>query len=259
MQLKQNTMKDDVHAAGSDQDEQIKAELVKKYIQQLQKEVAQGRLQQVTNSLLQNIQDLLAASLDKFQTGGSALVERISRPVKRRGDLSDILKERASDLTQDLAERGQVLAEYRDDLSHQLRKRGRRVRRTLQKQNRKLQKSLQKQFQQQQKRIFWIAAGCAFGLTLAGIISYQFLHRRSQQLKEEEAILELPIDTQNGNVNNVMPANAAFVGISSTKLYYPIETPLDQLLTRDNRLADTVYFASEQEASKEGFQPAQAY
>lgn len=248
MQLGQNTIKDDAQAAGTDQDEQIKAELVRRYIQQLQREVAQGRLQQVTHSLWQNIQDLLAASLDKFQTGGSSLVERISGPAKRGEDMSDILKER-----------GQAFAEYRDDLSHQLRKRGRRVKRTVQKQNRKLQKSLQKQFQQQQKRIFWIAAGCAFGLTLAGIISYQFLHRRSQQLKEEEASFELPIDTQLGIVTNVAPADAVFVGISSTKLYYPIETPLDQLLTRDNRLADTVYFASEQEASKEGFQPAQTY
>ena len=56
---------------------------------------------------------------------------------------------------------------------------------------------------------------------------------------------------------NTAPPEAVFVGVASTKLYYPIETPLDQLLTEDERLANAIYFQSEQEASRQGFQPAQ--
>jgi len=263
MRSEQNTIKDNVQAAGSDLDEQIKARLVQRRAQQLQKELRQHRLQQVATSSWKNIQDLLVALLDTLQTAGTAFVGRIShpepRPSKRGGDITDTLKEHASNLTQSIAERRQILAEYRDDLSHELRKRGRHVRRTLQKQNRKLQKKLQQQFQQQQKRTFWIAAGFAFALTIAGIITYQFLYHRSQQRKEEESALELPIGSQNGNMTNAVPPDAVFVGVASTKLYYPIETPLDQLLTEDDRPVNAIYFLSEQEASKQGFQPASSH
>src|SRR5437764_2960043 len=169
MRSERNNIQDNVHAAGSDLDAQIKAELAQRRAQRLQ-----HRLQQVTASPRKNVQDLLAALLDKLQTVRAAFIARISRPTsgpsKRAGDFTYALKGQADNLTQSIAERGQILAEYRDDLSHELRKRGRRVRRTLQKQNRKLQKNLQKQFQQRQKRTFWITAGIAFGLTLAGII-----------------------------------------------------------------------------------------
>lgn len=199
--------KDDVKAAGSDLNEQIKAELVKRYAQQQKKELHQDRLQQITNISQKKIQDLLAAS--------------------------------------------------------ELRKRGKQVRRTLQKQNRKLQKKLQRQFRQQQKanRGFWIALGFGFGLALAGIITYQFLHHRLQQHKEE-ATLELPhtdIGSQQTNVTNAAPPDAVFIGITSDKLYYPIGTSLDQLPTKDDLSVDIIYFASEQEANKQGFQPAQSY
>jgi hypothetical protein len=209
--------------------------------------------------------------------------------MQSKQNFTDTLKERASNLTESMAERSQALAEYRDDLTHELRKRGRRVKRTLQKQNRKLKNKLQRQFPQQQKRTFWIAAGFAFSLTLAGIIGYQILRRiayqlirrRLEQRQEEEDALELPVDlrnedvanappeeeailelltsSQNGNVMNTASPDAAFVGITSTKLYYPIETPLDKLPTRGEFPGDTVYFASEQEASKEGFRPAWSY
>src|SRR5690348_4011795 len=196
MRSEQNTTRDDARAPSPDLNEQLKAALVKRRAQQLQKELRQHRLQRVAAASWKNTQDLLTASLDKLQTARTAFVGIIfrpkPRPTKRSRDFSDILKERASDLTEDMAERGQVLAEYRDDISHELRKRGRRVKRTLQKQNRKLQKNLQKQFQQQQKRTFWIAASCAFGLTLVAIVSYQFLQRRSQQRTEEETTQEQP-------------------------------------------------------------------
>jgi hypothetical protein len=258
MRSERNTINDNVQAAGSDLDAQIKAELVRRRAQQLQKDTTS-----LWRNLWRNVQDLLAASLDKLQTVGTVFVGRIipfkPRPSKRGGDFNDTLKEYASNLTQSIAERGEILAEYRDDLSHELRKRGRHMRRTLQQQNRKLQKKLQRQFQQRQKRTFWIAAGFAFGLTLAGIIGYQFLSHRLQQRKEEEAALELPIDAQNGNVMIAALPEAAFVGVTSTKLYYPIEIPLDQLPTENDSPVDAIYFQSEQEATKQGFQPAPSY
>ena len=47
------------------------------------------------------------------------------------------------------------------------------------------------------------------------------------------------------------PADAAFVGVSSTKQYYPAETPLDQL--HNGEAVDVVYFSSEDEARRQGF------
>jgi hypothetical protein len=44
------------------------------------------------------------------------------------------------------------------------------------------------------------------------------------------------------------PADVAFVGVVSTKLYYPTDTTLEA--------NDVIYFASEDEAKAEGFIPA---
>jgi hypothetical protein len=198
--------KDDVQAARSDLDAQIKAELIKRHVQQLQKELRQYRFQQLTKIPRKKIQDLIAAA--------------------------------------------------------ELRQRARQVRRTLQKQNRKFQKKWQRQFQQKPDRTLWIPLGLGLGLALAGIISYQFLRHRLQQRKEEEAALELAytdLGSQDGTVTNVIPPDAIFVGITRTKLYYPIETPVDQLLTKDDRPTDVIFFLSEEEASKQGFQPAPSH
>lgn len=50
--------------------------------------------------------------------------------------------------------------------------------------------------------------------------------------------------------------DAAFVGVNSTKQYYPVETPLDQLHTTDGEVLDVVYFSSEDEAQRQGFSAA---
>lgn len=50
--------------------------------------------------------------------------------------------------------------------------------------------------------------------------------------------------------------HAAFVGVNSTKQYYPVETPLDQLHTTDGEMLDVVYFSSEDEAQRQGFSAA---
>ncbi|GLV58294.1 hypothetical protein KDH_51270 [Dictyobacter sp. S3.2.2.5] len=52
------------------------------------------------------------------------------------------------------------------------------------------------------------------------------------------------------------PTDATFVGLASTKKYYPVETPLDQLGTADGTPVDVIYFSSEQEAQTQGFTAA---
>ncbi|MBA2677678.1 MAG: hypothetical protein H0U76_04680 [Ktedonobacteraceae bacterium] len=52
------------------------------------------------------------------------------------------------------------------------------------------------------------------------------------------------------------PADAAFIGVSSTKQYYPVETPLDQLHAADEETVDVIYFSSEDEAQRQGFSAA---
>ncbi len=205
---------------------------------------------------------VLVMSKDHVKAAGTDLKAQIK---------AELAKRRAQQLKKKLRQhRLQQIAtlplEKIQDLlaASEFRKRGRQVRRMLQKQNRKLQKKWQKQFRQQQKasRSLWIALGFGLGLTLAGIITYQLLHRRLQQYKEEEATPELPhTDTgsQQSNVTNAAPPDAAFVGVTSVKLYYPIETSLDQLPTKDDLRVDIIYFVSEQEASQQGFQPAQSY
>ncbi|GER87999.1 hypothetical protein KDW_21610 [Dictyobacter vulcani] len=44
------------------------------------------------------------------------------------------------------------------------------------------------------------------------------------------------------------PVGASFVGLASTKRYYPVETPLDQLSEIDGKPVDVIYFTSESEA-----------
>jgi uncharacterized protein YukE len=213
------------------------------------------------------IQDIVADLQGKVGTVGNAYAGGISylksRPSQLGLDLADTLRERAYDLAESIAALG-------DDLSCALRKRRRQARRGLQKQGRKLQKrsrELQKDWQGQlqqvgRKRTLWIGLGVGFGLTLAGVITYQFLRGRLQQLEEEEPALELPstdVDLQSGIMTDAAPPKAVFVGVISTRLYYPIETPLDQLSMKEDLPADLVYFMSEQEARAEGFQPAPSH
>ncbi|GCE18992.1 hypothetical protein [Dictyobacter kobayashii] len=52
------------------------------------------------------------------------------------------------------------------------------------------------------------------------------------------------------------PTDATFVGLASTKQYYPVETPLDQLADADGKPVDVIYFSSEKEAQAQGFTAA---
>lgn len=51
--------------------------------------------------------------------------------------------------------------------------------------------------------------------------------------------------------------DSTFLGVVSTKLYYPVETPLSQLAPPENGSLDVVYFVSEDEARAQGFSAAE--
>lgn len=52
------------------------------------------------------------------------------------------------------------------------------------------------------------------------------------------------------------PLDATLIGVVSTKCYYPIETPLDQLSASQDGPLDIVYFSNEDEAKEQGFSAA---
>jgi hypothetical protein len=60
------------------------------------------------------------------------------------------------------------------------------------------------------------------------------------------------LNGQAASNGHAVPADAVFLGVASTKHYYPVQTPLDQLDTHDQPLT-IVYFTSEEEAKAQGF------
>jgi hypothetical protein len=126
-------------------------------------------------------------------------------------------------------------------------------------------------------RTFWSIVGFSIGLVAAGTITYQLVRRRmAQEVIEEDEQIELPSNSSwNGTGGRPMgeisyidqmgtsvatlemvdverieqPAGTAFVGVKSTKLYYPVDTELEP--------KDLVYFTSEEEAKAQGFNAAE--
>lgn len=219
--------------------------------------------------------DVQADLQERLQSVGATLADVLSELRGRSVSTNQDLLKRSSELTDELKERGskfsQVVAERSSEVSHQLAKQGR-----------KAQKNLVRQ-----DRDFWIALGFGFGLTAAGIITFVLVRRRLQHTDEiDELSIQLPIDVARAEVLSSQPrgdiyavpsvngygqverqsvnpagvvavADAAFVGVSSTKLYYPVETPLDQLADKADQLVDVIYFTSEKEAQVQGFVAAQ--
>lgn len=211
----------------------------------------------------------------------------ISKDVlKRRGQLSEELAERGGKLVQGLVELGskaaqdlaqrsgeftQGLAERSDVVTQELAKRSSKVTSGLAEQRERLLEPVRKR-----DRNFWAIVGFSAGLVVAGIVTYRLVRRRMiQQEVEEEERIELPqsetrAGTQNRPAGEIRrfdqgtsvatlemvdletverPADAALVGVVSTKRYYPIDT--------DFELEDVVYFKSEEEARAKGFTPAE--
>ncbi len=177
--------------------------------------------------------------------------------AKRGGKLTEELAERGSKATQKIARQGskfaEDLVERGEHLLHPERKRNRN---------------------------FWAMIGFGVGLVAAGVTTYLFVRRQvlRQQETEESESIELP---QSGGWNGAAdasrpageirlvddigtavatlpvvdveqmqrPADAVFVGIASTRFYYPVDTPLEEV--------ELVYFVSEEEARAQGFTAAE--
>jgi len=189
--------------------------------------------------------------------------------LERSGKVTRDLTERGSDLSQDLVKRG-------SKLSHNLANRGSELSQDLVKRGGNLLQPAR-----QRKSTFWTVFGFSLGVVVAAVVTYLFVRKRiAQQLPGQEQQIELPprehewnsghksqpageirhIDSNGVTVATLqavgtgtqqqvaVPTDAAFVGVVASKIYYPLETPVDS--------KDVIYFSSEEEAQAEGFTAA---
>ena len=189
---------------------------------------------------------------------------------------SKYLQNQGGNLRGGLAERGgkvtQNVVELGGKTTHDLAERSGELTQELAKQGQKLLEPVRRR-----DRTFWSIVGFSIGLVVAGIITYQFVRRRmGQQEIEQDEHIELPSNNSwNGSGSrpigeisyidqggtsvatleivdvetNMQPADAAFVGVQTTKLYYPVDTELEP--------KDLVYFTSEEDAKAQGFTAAE--
>jgi len=195
--------------------------------------------------------------------------------LKRGQSLTGGLVERGGKITQDLVARGgkaaQDLTERSGKFSQVLAERSGKVTQDLTERGGRLLEPLRKR-----DRNFWAIVGFVAGLLAAGITTYLLVRRRMVQQQIEDERIELPqgeswSGPQSRPVGEIRhlgqpgaavatlevvdldkterPADAAFVGVASTKQYYPIATVLEA--------QDLVYFPSEEEATAQGFTAAE--
>ncbi len=193
---------------------------------------------------------LLLNSRKYLQNRGGQLTGGL---VERRGKVTQNVLDSGGKTTKDLAERS-------GGFTQELAKRGQRLLEPVRKRD----------------RTFWSIVGFSVGLLAAGTITYQLVRRRvAQQGTEQDEHIELPqsnswdgsggrpageisyIDQGGTSVATLeivdvetveQPADAAFVGVKSTKLYYSVDTELEP--------EDLVYFTTEEEAKAQGFTAA---
>jgi hypothetical protein len=186
------------------------------------------------------------------------------------------LQNRGENLKVGLVERGgkvsQNVLDFGGKTTHDLAERSGEFTQELAKQGQRLLEPVRRR-----DRTFWSIVGFSVGLVAAGTITYQLIRRRvAQQEIEQDEQIELPSSNSwngsgsrpIGEINYVdqggtsvatleivdletieQPADAEFVGVKSTKLYYSIDTELEP--------KDLVYFTTEEEAEAQGFTAAQ--
>jgi hypothetical protein len=195
-----------------------------------------------------------------------ALLLNTSKDLQHRGEnLKEGLAERGGQVTQNVVEFG-------GKTTHDLAERSGEFTQVLTKQGQRLLEPVRGR-----TRTFWSIVGFSVGLVIAGTITYQLVRRRvAQQEIEQDEQIELPSSNSwngsagrpGGEINYLdqggtsiatmemvdietigQSPDAAFVGVKSSKLYYPVGTELEQ--------KDLVYFTSEEEAKSLGFSAAQ--
>ena len=220
----------------------------------------------------QQLQKLAQDWSHDLRKRGEELAEEVTT---QGGKISHNLIERGGKVTQDITERGsqvtQQLAKRGGKLSHDLSRRGGQLVKPLRKRN----------------SILWTIFGFSIGMVASAVVTYLLVRKRViEREAEAEQQIELPQDLtwRNGNQErqgkpmgeilhlgvegNTMattaaiqvvdvdvdaatpdevPPDAVFVGIVSTKHYYPLEVILDEDVT------ERIYFVSEEEAKTQGY------
>jgi gas vesicle protein len=242
-----------------------------------------------TNNLSQ---EFLKRSSEATRTLAERRSKATQAIAERSGRATQAIAERSSEVSRELAERSskatQAIAEGTSKASQELVKRGGELTQEV-----KLRSSRVTQQLPERDGTFWTIFGFSIGLTAASIAAYLLIRRRLQQQAEENEQFLLsnnghrsvsPQPTRSGEIRSTSqtaspvqaqaasapaesvvaiaepeatkverPANATLIGVVSTKLYYPVETPLDQLAGSQEGPLDVVYFTSEEEAKAQGF------
>jgi hypothetical protein len=188
--------------------------------------------------------------------------EKAARAMSKQGEKA------ARRLTKQSKRASKELAQRREKIAQELVKRSQEFRQDLADRNGRA----------------WTIVGFAVGLLSASAIAYVLISKRVQRNKGEEAephILLSPngyqslgsgtaslAERQNGTLvqaspavlqersERSVPADAALVGVVSTRHYYPVETSLAQLREQAREKGepvDIIYFSSEEEAKAQGF------
>lgn len=236
--------------------------------------------QRQRRKLNKTLKQLREAGLDWGQEllkRGENLTEDL---VAQGGKISSDLLERGSGVRHDLAERGgkitQDVAERGGQLTQVLVKRGSAIGQDLAERSGQL---LHPTDARKRNNTFWTIFGFSTGLVVAVTVTYLFLRQRilrdereqNQQIElasdesrkgratERPAGTILHLDSNSSSVATLQtvdvehkvaaPADAAFVGVMSTKQYYPVATAVEA--------KDLIYFTSEAEAKSQGFSAAE--
>jgi len=236
--------------------------------------------QRQRRKLNKTLKQLREAGLDWSQEllkRGENLTEDL---VAQGGKISSDLLERGSEVSHDLAERGgkvtQDVAERGGQLTQVLVKRGSAIGQDLAERSGQL---LHPTDARKRNNTFWTIFGFSTGLVVAVTVTYLFLRQRilrdereqNQQIElasdesrkgratERPAGTILHLDSNSSSVATLQtvdvehkvaaPADAAFVGVMSTKQYYPVATAVEA--------KDLIYFTSEAEAKSQGFNAAE--
>ena len=225
--------------------------------------------------------DLVDRSNDLLGRGGQASQDVLKQSEKAIKKLRKRSEKAAQGLGKQSEKAARRLSKQTQKASQKLTQQGEKITQRLVKNSQQFTQDLA-----ERNGRAWTIVGFTVGLISASAIAFVFISRRirsNQEEVEEQHILLSPNGYQKSSNGNgavpveveqngaqpytsgdllqseveiyTIPADAALVGVVSTKSYYPVETPLATLQEQDGA-GDIVYFSSEEEARAQGFSAA---